>query len=98
VNGREAHPLDVQALQGLVGAVVPGRWWVDGAGNYGLEGGPPIGNLLSMARARAAAGRGGGTAWSRRYEGATPGQNMNMASDGTTTCVSVSGYSTCTGE
>jgi hypothetical protein len=98
MNGREVHPVDVAGFQGLVGAVLPGRWWVDASGNYGLEGGPPMGNLVVMAQARRRAGQGGGTAWSKRYEGITPGQNMNMASDGNTTCVSVSGYSRCTGE
>jgi hypothetical protein len=98
MNGREVHPIDVAGFQGLVGAVLPGRWWVDASGNYGLEGGPPMGNLVAMAQARRRAGQGGGTAWSKRYEGITPGQNMNLASDGTTTCVSVSGYSRCTGE
>jgi hypothetical protein len=98
VNGREAHPIDVAGLQGLVGAVLPGRWWVDAAGNYGLEGGPPMGNLVALAQARQRSGKGGGTAWSKRYEGITPRDNMNLASDGNTTCVSVSGYSRCTGE
>jgi hypothetical protein len=51
----------------------------------------------ALARARRSSGQGG-RAWSRHYEGITPGGNMNMASDGTTTCVSVSGYSRCTGE
>jgi hypothetical protein len=98
MNGREVHPVDVAGFQSLVGAVLPGRWWVDAQGNYGLEGGPPMGNLVAMAQARRRAGQGGGNAWSKRYEGTTPGQNMNLASDGTTTCVSVSGYSRCTGE
>ncbi len=98
MNGREVHPQDVAAFQGLVGAVMPGRWWVDASGNYGIEGGPPVGNLVTMAQARRRGGQGGGTAWSKRYEGITPGQNMNLASDGSTTCVSVSGYSRCTGE
>jgi hypothetical protein len=98
VNGREVHPVDVAGFRELVGAVLPGRWWVDASGNYGLEGGPPMGNLVAMAQARRRAGQGGGTAWSKRYEGITPGQNMNLASDGATTCVSVSGYSRCTGE
>jgi hypothetical protein len=94
VNGRELHPVDVAGLQEIVGVVVPGRWWVDATGAYGLEGGPPAGNLVAMARAR----QGGSRAWSRHYEGVTPGGNMNLASDGATTCVSVSGYSRCTGE
>ena len=98
VNGREVHPVDVAGFQSLVGAVLPGRWWVDASGNYGLEGGPALGNLVAMAQARRRVGERGGTAWSKRYEGATPGGNMNLASDGQTTCVSVSGYSRCTGE
>jgi hypothetical protein len=98
VNGREAHPVDVAGLQGLVGPVLPGRWWVDASGNYGLEGGPPLGNLVALAQSRQRAGQGGGTAWSKRYEGASSRDNMNLASDGNTTCVSVSGYSRCTGE
>jgi hypothetical protein len=98
VNGRELHPVDVAGLQELVGQVLPGRWWVDASANYGLEGGPPMGNLLALAQARKRAGQGNGRAWSKHYEGATPGGNMNLASDGNTTCVSVSGYSHCTGE
>jgi hypothetical protein len=95
VNGRELHPVDVAGLQEIVGLVTPGRWWVDAAGNYGPEGGPAVGNLVALARARRG---GGGRAWSRHYEGTTPRTNLNMASDGATTCVSVSGYSRCTGE
>jgi hypothetical protein len=97
VNGRELHPLDVLGLQQLIGQVWPGRWWVDAQGNYGLEGGPPLGNLVLLARARQSSG-GGRQAWSKHYEGTTPGQNMNLASDGTTTCVSTPSYSHCTGE
>src|SRR6516162_5085404 len=50
INGRELHPVDVAMMQQLVGQVWPGRWWVDGQGNFGLEGGPPMGNLVSLAR------------------------------------------------
>jgi hypothetical protein len=96
VNGRELHPLDVMGLQQLIGQVLPGRWWVDAQGNYGLEGGPPLGNLMLLARAHR--GGSGRQAWSKHYEGLTPGQNMNLASDGTTTCVSTPSYSRCTGE
>ena len=96
VNGRELHPIDVMGLQQLIGQVWPGRWWVDGQGNYGLEGGPPLGNLVLLARAHRSGS--GGQAWSKHYQGTTPGQNMNLASDGTTTCVSTPSYSRCTGE
>lgn len=97
VNGRELHPIDVAGLQQLLGSVWPGRWWVDAQGNYGLEGGPPLGNLVAIAQARRASG-GGKQAWSKHYEGVTPRGNMNLASDGTTTCVSTANYSHCTGE
>src|SRR5262249_51821085 len=52
VNGRELHPTDVMALAQL-GPVYPGRYWVDAAFNFGLEGYPqPLGNLAAAARAR----------------------------------------------
>jgi hypothetical protein len=97
VNGRELHPLDVTGLREMLGEVWPGRWFVDARGDYGREGGPILGNLVRIARARQQSS-GGGSAWSKRYEGTTPGRNMGLASDGTTTCVSVSGYSSCTGD
>jgi hypothetical protein len=96
INGRELHPLDVLGLQQLIGQVLPGRWWVDAQGNYGLEGGPPLGNLMVLAQANRSGG--GRQAWSKHYEGITPSGNMSLASDGTTTCVSTAGYSRCTGE
>ena len=59
INGRELHPLDVQGLTQMLGqAPIPGAWWVDSAGNFGLEGQGPIGNLLAIARQRQR-GRGG---------------------------------------
>ncbi|MBI5070522.1 MAG: hypothetical protein HZB56_20020 [Deltaproteobacteria bacterium] len=95
INGRELDPVDVAGLREALGQVWPGRWWVDAQGNWGAEGNAlPMGNLVAAARQRGQ----GRQAWSKRYEGATPGGSMNLASDGTTTCVSVSGYSRCTGE
>lgn len=56
INGRELHPLDVAGLTRMLGqAPWPGRWWVDGQGNFGPEGGAAVGNLMAAAR-----GRGGG--------------------------------------
>ncbi len=94
INGRELHPLDVVGLQQLIGQVWPGRWWVDAQGNYGLENGPALGNLALLARAHQSSGSR--QAWSKHYEGTSPGGNMNLAS--TTTCVSTANYSHCTGE
>jgi hypothetical protein len=58
VNGRELHPLDVAQLIALTGNAIPGRWWVDAQGNFGLEGWPMMGNLFAIARGRMA-GPGG---------------------------------------
>ena len=54
INGRELHPQDVQGLSQIV-QVQRGRWWVDGQGNFGPEGGPVWGNLMVLAQQR---GRG----------------------------------------
>jgi hypothetical protein len=64
INGREAHPIDVQALQRLL-PVAPGRYWVDAMGNAGYEGGPALCNLVALARAQAPSGGGYGP----MYEG-----------------------------
>lgn len=50
INGRELHPLDVQALQSLVGQLLPGRYWLDAQGYAGYEGGPAIANLQQLAQ------------------------------------------------
>ena len=47
INGRELHPLDVQGLSQL-GPVVPGRYWWDGTGNVGSEGGPMLFNFYAL--------------------------------------------------
>ncbi len=62
VNGRELHMQDVRALRQIVGAVNPGRYWLDPYGNVGYEGGPAFLNLAVMARQ---AGVGGGNAFYR---------------------------------
>lgn len=50
VNARELHPSDVAVLMALLGTVYPGRYWLRWDGYYGFEGGPPIGNLIYIAR------------------------------------------------
>ncbi|MEZ4339813.1 MAG: hypothetical protein R3B82_24595 [Sandaracinaceae bacterium] len=53
VNGRELHPLDVRGLTQLFGqAPWPGRWWVDGRGDFGPEGGGRYGNLVALVQSR----------------------------------------------
>lgn len=51
VNGREIHVADYQALSRL-GQILPGRYWLDAGGNWGIEGSElPLGNLLQAASA-----------------------------------------------
>lgn len=50
VNGRELHADDVLGLSRILGPILPGRYWLDGQGNYGFEGGPVAGNLVALAQ------------------------------------------------
>ena len=50
LNGRELHPVDLNSLQQLVGYIYPGHYWLDAGGYFGYEGGPALGNLISVAR------------------------------------------------
>ncbi len=72
INGRELHPQDVMALRQLTPYVIPGRYWVDARGIGGYEGGPPIFDLLSLARA-AGGGRGGAWSYTSPHGGGTVG-------------------------
>lgn len=54
VNGRALHPYDLMSLQMLVGAVNPGRYFLDARGNMGFDGGPPLVNLVALLQAFAA--------------------------------------------
>lgn len=66
VNGRELHPLDVSALQQILGQIFPGRYWLDAQGNFGYEGGPALGNLIFLVHEAG----GGGDAYIREtYSG-----------------------------
>jgi hypothetical protein len=70
VNGRELHSLEIVALQRIT-AVLPGRYWVDAAGNGGFEGGPALWNIHQLAAAKnqqAQQSRPGG-AWSYNKNG-----------------------------
>lgn len=87
VNGRELHPGDVDALMAIYGEAWPGRWWVDGQGNFGAEGGPAIGNL----RQAAAQARGG--SWARGY--GTGSSGFWAGGDGDGYVWAMDGYSGC---
>jgi hypothetical protein len=73
VNGRELPRSDLSALEGLVGGVAPGRYWLDANGWAGLEGGPALVNLYAAAQSGGggggAGGGGGGEAWLRNTAG-----------------------------
>jgi hypothetical protein len=56
INGRELPMQDVLGLQQISVPVMQGRWWVDSAGNVGMEGNPvPIGNLFQFSRGKGGA-------------------------------------------
>ena len=80
INGRELHRIDVHGLMQL-GAVYPGRYWVDAYGNFGFEGGAALGNLWRLARQRAASGAQGGGPWAV-YSGYAGGSGGVAAGDG----------------
>jgi hypothetical protein len=51
INGRELHPLDVQRLQ-TIGAVIPGRYRWDAAGNVSTEAGMFLFNFNAVVQTR----------------------------------------------
>jgi hypothetical protein len=73
INGRELHQYDVIALMQL-GPVYRGRYWVDGQGYFGVEGGPALGNLWLLARS---AGRGSGAQTTYTRSGSMFGSDGN---------------------
>jgi hypothetical protein len=50
INGRQLHQADVMGLLQL-GPVYQGRYWMDGAGNIGVENGPMLVNLWQVVQA-----------------------------------------------
>lgn len=61
INGRQINLAEALYIRNLLGSVLPGRWWLDGAtGYFGLEGSTiPTGNLYLAARAAQARSGGG---------------------------------------
>lgn len=68
INGRELPQQDLIALTRLVGFVQPGRYFLDGSGNAGFEGGPPMINLIAASRQQSS--QGGGDGWYSQSIGA----------------------------
>lgn len=56
INGRELPMPDVLGLQQLSVPVMRGRWWIDSAGNAGVEGNPqPVCNIFQFSRGKGGA-------------------------------------------
>lgn len=75
INGRQLHQYDVMALMRL-GPVYQGRYWMDGSGNIGVEGGPALLNLWAVAR-QAGQRSGGGAYSSYNRDGSMFGSDGN---------------------
>jgi hypothetical protein len=61
INGRELHALDIMALQAMGILTLPGHWWLDANGSYGMPGSAfPLGNIRLQAMAAASGGSWGG--------------------------------------
>jgi hypothetical protein len=73
INGRQLHQSDVMALMTIM-PVYQGRYWMDGSGNFGQEGGPPLGNLWMAVQA---AGRQGGSKSTYNRDGSMFGSDGN---------------------
>jgi len=64
VNGRNLPVQELVWLQTTLRTqVLQGRYWLDAAGNMGLEGGPALVNLVAASRA-SGGGAGGDNFWS----------------------------------
>jgi hypothetical protein len=70
INGRQITQAEVLYLMGLTrGPILPGRYWLDGHGNAGQEGGPALVNLHRLAQAGGGRGGGGGSDWTWQGKG-----------------------------
>jgi hypothetical protein len=95
LNGREMPQGEVLVFGALAGPIAPGRYWLDGQGNYGYEGmAIPVGNLYVMAAAAGSYGGGGGGGgdnfWSSRFA------RGNSSADNSMGYVSIPGTGTVT--
>ena len=69
INGREVHSLEKAFLKKLFGFVRPGRYWLNGKGYGGAEGGPALFNLKAMMNGHL------GKGWLKRTAGGSLGGN-----------------------
>jgi hypothetical protein len=54
INGRQLPMPELLLLFSAVGMFMPGRYWLDAAGNYGFEGGPIAGNIWRTSQSASA--------------------------------------------
>ncbi len=88
VNGRELTSGEVSMLAQVLGTVIPGFYWLDASGNYGVEGNSMVlGNLYAYGGGGNANTSGGDNFWS---SGNYSGGNYNA--NNTEGYVSVPGY------
>lgn len=73
INGREISFQEVQFLTGLLGPIQPGRYFLDAAGNAGLEGGPVLVNLFAASRRGGARGGAAGSFFQQSATGSIHG-------------------------
>lgn len=68
VNGRHITAVEVNYIAGLLQTpAIPGRYWLDAFGNWGVEGFPvPLVNFYEVARMRSGSG-GGDNFWSSHF-------------------------------
>ncbi len=58
INGRQIHLQEVAYLQRIFGYVLPGRYWLNWQGIGGVEGGPPLFNVMAAAAQAGGSGQG----------------------------------------
>jgi hypothetical protein len=96
INGRNLPMQEVMFLQQLV-PVMPGRYWLDAAGNCGYEGNPmPVVNLMQLMAARNNPANMGGMYGGNFYRNDTLGHGCG--SDGKTSYVMGKDFSVIVGE
>jgi hypothetical protein len=78
INGRQIHALDAMRLQAMGVTPLPGRWWLEADGRYGLEGSVlPLGNLRTQAMAVSQPSGYGSWSDSRGNFGGSDGQGFS---------------------
>lgn len=80
INGRQLPTQEALYLVGLLGAILPGHYWLDAQGNAGMEGGPVLCNLMLLARQKRPSSSGG--PWMHVSYNSTEDKNTYVGGDG----------------